>query len=137
MIARSSFYADPNFGKQKTRPDTDHDTDHDQETTTITVRPSGQPHGASSLQVTLVPFPVGAIAMAADHRPLDTDEFISHIEEMPIWVPEEKAPGQRGKTRAIRYGVLGIPRKKKNVPFSTTLRRGSPHSPVSLLVDGL
>ena len=24
MIARSSFYADPNFGKQKTRPDPDH-----------------------------------------------------------------------------------------------------------------
>ncbi len=31
------------------------------ETTTITERPSGQPHGASSLGVTLVSFPVGAI----------------------------------------------------------------------------
>ncbi|MGO9118621.1 MAG: hypothetical protein ACLQPD_13565 [Desulfomonilaceae bacterium] len=46
--------------------------------------------------------------MAADHRPLDTDEFISHFEEMPSRVPEEKARGQRGKTGAIRYGVLGI-----------------------------
>jgi hypothetical protein len=43
--------------------------------------------------------------MAADHRPLDTDEFISHFEEMPSRVPEEKARGQRGKTGAIKYGV--------------------------------
>ena len=49
--------------------------------------------------------------MAADHRPLDTDEFISHFEEMPSRVPEEKARGQRGKTGAIRYGVPGIPQK--------------------------
>ncbi len=42
--------------------------------------------------------------MAADHRPLDTDEFISHFEEMPSRLPEEKARGQRGKTGAIRYG---------------------------------
>ncbi len=46
--------------------------------------------------------------MAADHRPLDTDEFISHFEEMPSRVPEEKARGQRGKTGAIRYDVPGI-----------------------------
>jgi hypothetical protein len=46
--------------------------------------------------------------MAADHRPLDTDEFISQFEEMPSRVPEEKARGQRGKTGAIRYGVPGI-----------------------------
>jgi hypothetical protein len=41
--------------------------------------------------------------MAADHRPLDTDEFISHFEEMPSRVPEEKARGQRGKTGTIRW----------------------------------
>jgi hypothetical protein len=39
--------------------------------------------------------------MAAEHRPLDTDEFISHFEEIPSRVPGEKALGQRGKTGAI------------------------------------
>jgi hypothetical protein len=39
--------------------------------------------------------------MAADHRPLDADEFISHFEEMPSRVPEEKARGRRGKTGTI------------------------------------
>jgi hypothetical protein len=52
--------------------------------------------------------------MAADNRPLDTDEFISHFEEMPSRVPEEKARGQRGKTSAIRHGVPGIPRRYNN-----------------------
>ncbi len=64
--------------------------------------------------------------MAADHRPLDTDELISHFEEMPSRVPEEKARGQRGKTRAIRYGVPGI--HKRNCTACRESRTGSERS---------
>ncbi len=37
--------------------------------------------------------------MAADHRPLDTYEFISHFEEMPSQVPEERR-GAKEERRA-------------------------------------
>jgi hypothetical protein len=40
--------------------------------------------------------------MAADHRPLDTDEFISQIEEMRSRVPKEEARGERAKRAQLR-----------------------------------